>query len=163
VLLVLDDRHVAAFILFLAAALSDALDGAVAKWVGRSTRFGAMLDPIADKLLIWSTFMVLADGRLVPHWLVAGVIGRDGVVLGGFAVTQFLGVRVRVQPLVVGKLATFSQLLLLGFVLGHLAGVADVALWISILVPVVAILTFVSALACLWAVTRGDRIERSLG
>lgn len=124
VLLVLQRQVGGALAIFLAAGLTDALDGIIARRYGQKTPLGMVLDPMADKLLVTSAFVVLSLDGLdlllqIPLWLTVPVIGRDVLlVLGAAALNLTLG-RWRFPPSVYGKAATVCQL---GTVLGVLAG-----------------------------------------
>ena len=106
-----DGRHVAALTVFVAAGVTDALDGAIARLTHTKTTLGAMLDPAADKLLLLSAFITLGFMEAIPRWLVVIVLSRDTIVVLGyfllFAMTQRT---MEVRPSLVGKLATFFQL-----------------------------------------------------
>ncbi len=145
--LVVGEHYPLAFWLFLAAALTDVADGYVAKRWAAPSRFGAALDPVADKLLVGSLLLALVDHELVPSWLVVLAIGRDVMLVVGAIVLRSRLREFRIEPLVIGKASTFLQLVFLGFVLGHEAEVADVAAAIPPLVAAVAVLTSASAAA----------------
>ncbi len=97
--------------LFCFGGLTDALDGAIARLTDSKTELGAILDPLADKLLLLSSFCVLALKGLVPSWLTVLVIIRDVILLAGYF-TLFIvsGERIAVRPSVIGKATTFFQL-----------------------------------------------------
>ena len=80
---VVTERYTIALAMFVFAALSDGLDGWLAKHFGWHSRFGALLDPIADKLLVAGMFVTLYVGDFIPLWLAAVVILRDVVIIGG--------------------------------------------------------------------------------
>lgn len=164
-LLVLGGRDDVAFWLFLAAGASDIADGFVAKWVNRPTTFGAVLDPIADKVFIGTLFVVLATEDAVPVWLCVLVLARDGAIALGAAILQARVRSFRVEPLVVGKLCTLVQLVYLGFVLGERAGIVWARPWIDPLAFGVVALVAASAAAYLaaglrWALGARDAAER---
>jgi len=146
-LLVLHERFELAFWLFLAAALTDVADGYVAKRWARPSQIGAALDPVADKLLVGCLFFVLARADLVPAWLVALAIGRDVMLVVGAVILRSRLARFRIEPLVIGKISTFLQLVLLGFVLGGAAGIAEVDPVVELLVLAAAGVTLTSAAA----------------
>ncbi|MCL6609719.1 MAG: CDP-alcohol phosphatidyltransferase family protein [Geminicoccaceae bacterium] len=150
-LLVLHDRFELAFWLFLAAALTDVADGYVAKRWARPSSVGAALDPVADKLLVGCLLLALARAELVPAWLVALAIGRDVMLVAGAVALRSRLRQFRIEPLVIGKLSTFLQLVFLGFVLGGAAGVAEVDWAIEPLILAVAVVTLASAAAYLAA------------
>lgn len=164
-LFVLEGRDEPAFWLFLAAGASDIADGFVAKWVNRPTTFGAVLDPVADKVFIGTLFVVLTLEGAVPVWLCAMVLVRDAAIALGAAILQARVRSFRVEPLVVGKLCTLVQLVYLGFVLGERAGIAWAGAWLDPLAFGVVALVVASAAAYLaaglrWALAARGTAER---
>ena len=123
-----DLRYREALGIFVAAGLTDALDGAIARLTRTQTTFGAYLDPAADKLLLVSAFIALGFMHEVPRWLVVLVISRDVIIVLGFFLL-FLVTRetMEVQPSVGGKLSTFLQLASVAIVLVSLTGPGLVA------------------------------------
>src|SRR5579885_2536958 len=108
---VFNERHVTALILFACAAITDSIDGAVARRFGAITRTGAYLDPIADKCLLSGVFLSLAASSILPWWFVSIIFGRDLYILLAVAlILLFTPVR-RFPPSVWGKLSTFIQIL----------------------------------------------------
>ena len=103
--------------LFVLAGLSDGLDGFLAKHYHWQSRLGSYLDPLADKLLLVSSFLTLAWMGLVPIWLTAAVVLRDVVILSGAIAYYFLMNPFEGQPHWTSKLNTFFQLLLVVAVL----------------------------------------------
>jgi cardiolipin synthase len=116
-----------ALVVFCFGGVTDALDGAIARLTDSKTELGAILDPLADKLLLLSSFCVLAFYSLVPAWLTVLVIIRDVILLAGyFTLFMVSGERMAVRPSAVGKAATFFQLgsvtiVLIGVVWPHAA------------------------------------------
>jgi cardiolipin synthase len=104
-------RYTAALYVFAAAAVTDGLDGTVARWFDSRTELGAFLDPFADKLMLVSAFVVLTiDGQL-PGYLLSVVAIRDIVIVVGYLMISFFtGERVPVRPSYLGKSSTFLQL-----------------------------------------------------
>jgi cardiolipin synthase len=105
-----------ALLVFAVAGLTDALDGLIARWSGQNTSLGAWLDPMADKLLLLSTFVVLSipglglENRL-PVWLTVLVISRDVVIVLTVAIVNLaLGPRT-FRPSIFGKAATATYIL----------------------------------------------------
>lgn len=106
-----------AFVVFIIAGISDAVDGYLAKTFGWQTELGAYLDPLADKLLIVSIFLALGvDGKL-PLWLVVAVVSRDILIVIAVMLSWLLGRPVRIKPLIVSKANTVSQIVLAATVL----------------------------------------------
>lgn len=104
-------QYTEALWVFAAAAVTDALDGTVARWFDARTELGAFLDPFADKLMLLSAFIVLTVEQDLPGWLLGVVVIRDVVVVGGYMMlTFFTGERIPVRPSYLGKLSTFLQL-----------------------------------------------------
>ncbi|HDZ68797.1 MAG TPA: CDP-alcohol phosphatidyltransferase family protein [Phycisphaerales bacterium] len=103
-------------IIFLVMAASDGLDGFLARKKGQVTKFGAFLDPTADKLLITCACLLLAsqragvDGFLLPPTVVVLIIGKDLFLLIGFVIVYFITWQVRIVPVLIGKIATGLQL-----------------------------------------------------
>src|ERR671923_1282169 len=100
-----------ALVVFAAAALTDLLDGYVARHRGSQSRLGAFLDPMADKLLLVSSFVTLTWLRVLPFWIAAVVISRDLILVIGALAIHMAGGRITPRPTRAGKLATFFQIL----------------------------------------------------
>jgi cardiolipin synthase len=131
--LILGGSYTAAFWVFIAAGVSDGLDGFIAKRFDRRTRLGALLDPLADKALLVSVYVTLGAAGQIPAWLVILVVFRDLMIVGGFLLVQAMAVARPVQPLLISKVNTGAQIVLIGYVLaragfGHDPGTADLAL-----------------------------------
>jgi cardiolipin synthase (CMP-forming) len=117
-----DANHAAAFMLFLAAGVTDTVDGAVARLTNSRSDLGAVLDPMADKLLLLSSFIVLGYNGAVASWLVVLVVVRDVIVVLGYGAVFIVDhVWMEVAPSRLGKLSTFFQLFTIGFALMSLA------------------------------------------
>jgi len=111
-ILLTDEQYTEALIVFVLAAVTDSIDGAVARLTNSHTAFGAYIDPLADKLLLVSSFLILAFFGFIPRWLTILVISRDIIILVGFAVLYFItGHSIAVRPTLIGKASTFFQLL----------------------------------------------------
>ena len=109
---VMEHRFALAFYLFLAAGLSDAVDGWLARRNGGGNTVGALLDPVADKALLVTMYVTLAAVDVLPDWLAILVVFRDVVIVGGFVVLSLLGQPVMIRPLYVSKLNTVFQIVL---------------------------------------------------
>ncbi len=111
-------QHGQALAVFVAAGVTDALDGAIARLTHTKTTLGSYLDPAADKLLLLSAFIALGFMHVVPRWLVVLVISRDVVVVLGYFLLFVMTQRtMEVQPSATGKLSTALQLLSVATVL----------------------------------------------
>ena len=121
VVLVLQRRMGWALGVFMVAALTDALDGLIARLGGQQTTLGAMLDPVADKVLMTSSFIVLtwAGGLVVaiPMWLTVVILSRDAIIIVSVAIVNLTVGRRIFYPSMLGKLSTVSQLVTVGLVL----------------------------------------------
>lgn len=110
----------AAFWVFLLAAASDAADGLIAKRFGSATVLGSYLDPIADKTLLVSVYIVLGSLGHLPLWLVLLVVSRDILIVGGALLLWLYARSFRMKPLMVSKVNTVAQITLAAVVLGAL-------------------------------------------
>ena len=106
-----------AFWIFVAAGVSDGLDGFIARVFGQKSELGAYLDPIADKLLISTAFIILAAVRFIPSWLTVIVIARDILILFGIALLFITNHNVEIRPSFLSKITTVAQLLTVFIVL----------------------------------------------
>ena len=119
--LLANDRYQATLILFAIAALSDALDGYLAKTFDWASDIGKVLDPVADKLLLVSVFITLAWLGLVPMWLAAVAVTRDLIIgIGAWTYQQLFG-PVDGHPTLVSKFNTLVQILFVIAVVGRAA------------------------------------------
>jgi cardiolipin synthase len=121
--LVLDSAFAWAFWLFLAAGLSDALDGWLARRSGAGSAVGAVLDPAADKALLVSMYVTLAAVSILPVWLAILVVFRDMVIVGGVLLFALLGQRVAIRPILLSRINTALQIVLVAVAL-FIAGYA---------------------------------------
>jgi cardiolipin synthase (CMP-forming) len=138
-----------AFVLFLAAGVSDAIDGFLAKRFNMTTVLGAYLDPLADKALIVSIYLTLGINGEIPRWLVILVVSRDIMIVGGVVLSWLVGSPLKMRPLVVSKLNTVAQIAFACLVLGSLGFHVKVAPLDTILMGLVAALTLASVAAYL--------------
>lgn len=136
-----------AFVLFLGAGLSDAVDGYLAKRFHMTTELGAYLDPLADKALIVSIYITLGINGLIPGWLVILVVSRDIMIVGAVMLSWLVGTPVKVKPLLVSKLNTAAQIVFACVVLGTLGFAYPLPRVSLLLMTVVAALTLLSIAA----------------
>jgi cardiolipin synthase (CMP-forming) len=108
------DEYVGALAVFIGAAVSDALDGFIARRFKQNTQVGAYLDPIADKLLLTSSFIVFAIMHLIPKWLTILVVSRDVIIAMGILTLQLVSVKVEIKPSGLSKCTTVFQLTSIG-------------------------------------------------
>ncbi|WP_183792360.1 CDP-alcohol phosphatidyltransferase family protein [Tunturiibacter gelidoferens] len=152
---ILDGHYGVAFALFMLAGISDALDGLLARWLSQKTTLGQYLDPIADKLLLSSLFVVLTHVGLIPLYVTVLVFSRDvGILL--IATLLFVTGTLRdFRPSVFGKLNTFVQIVaLIAVICQKLFVSQQVATLRDILVRAIAVLAPLSAAQYAWIVLR---------
>jgi len=110
VIMMIKGMYDIALVLFIIAGISDALDGFLAKHFGWVTRLGGILDPLADKMLLVSCYVVLGWQAEIPVWLVAAVILRDVIIVTGGIVYHFRIENIEALPSVISKINTFMQI-----------------------------------------------------
>jgi len=133
-----------AFVLFLVAGVSDAIDGFLAKRFGMTTELGAYLDPLADKALIVSIYLTLGINGDIPLWLVILVVSRDILIVGGIILSWLMDNPLTIKPLWVSKLNTVAQIAFACVVLGSLGFNILVPNLRFVLMGAVAVLTLLS-------------------
>ena len=116
---ILEGKDLLALLTFATAAISDGLDGFIARVFKQKTRLGAFLDPIADKLLLSTSFIVLAIYDLAPNWLAVMVTSRDLLILTGIGILAWDTDFPKIKPTFDGKATTFFQIVTIGFILAH--------------------------------------------
>jgi len=107
-----------AFWVFLIAALSDAADGMIARRLETVSDFGALLDPIADKLLVNAAYLSAAATGLLPWWIAALVFARDGGIALGAALARLLNRETPLLPLAIGKATNAGLIAFAAYALG---------------------------------------------
>ncbi|HXG51113.1 MAG TPA: CDP-diacylglycerol--glycerol-3-phosphate 3-phosphatidyltransferase [candidate division Zixibacteria bacterium] len=157
----------AALAVFVIGGVTDFLDGLSARWMGQETALGAHLDPLADKLLMISSFLMLALEGAIPPWLAVLVLSRDVFILTGYGMLcLLLDERPHVQPTAAGKCSTALQLLTVGVVLLLLYDPQSIdPLWRDIVVVATAVATVWSGLQYLyrglvWLQNRASALRR---
>ncbi len=133
-----------AFLLFLAAGISDAIDGFLAKRFHMASELGAYLDPLADKALIVSIYISLGIAGTLPIFLVILVVSRDIMIISAFMLSWLVGRPMPVRPRLVSKAHNVAQILLATLVLAEQAFNFDAALAAQLIMGLVAILTLLS-------------------
>jgi len=156
-----------ALLVFAIGGFTDFLDGFVARWMNQQTPLGTYLDPVADKLLVITSFVMLGSMDAIPMWLVIVVIARDLLLVLGYGIIYFLvEERLQVKPTIIGKWSTTFQLLTLAIALVTLdqPKLLPVAT-LDVFVDVTAIVTVVSGCQYLyrglvWLQTKAPSITR---
>lgn len=146
----LNDQYSMAFYIFLVAGLSDGIDGFLARHFQWTTQFGVFMDPLADKLLMMSSFIVLAWFGKLPLWLFVIVILRDVVIMSGIAGIFYVRGNVDFEPSMISKINTGLQVLLIGLLLFELAFHAVAAYLLEGVMYCVAVMTLLSLMGYVW-------------
>ena len=144
VYLVLEQSYVFAFWLFLAAGISDAVDGFIAKQFGAETELGTYLDPLADKALLVAIYVTLGRTGDIATWLVILIVSRDLMIIGGALLFQTLTQSLKMEPLWISKANTTFQIALAGLVLAQVAYEFEIAVAVDLLLYIVAGTTVLS-------------------
>jgi cardiolipin synthase (CMP-forming) len=154
VMAVLDGRFVLGFALFVVAGLTDALDGLLARWLKQRTMLGQYLDPVADKLLLSTLFLVLTHQGLIPARVTVLVFSRDVAILVVAAILYAVGRR-EFKPSMLGKINTLAQITAVAAVLLRQV---DAATWViqlrMIALDATMALTILSGLHYAWIASR---------
>ena len=138
ILFLYNGRYGTALVVFVVAGITDGLDGWIAKRFDAVTRLGSILDPLADKMLIVSTYVMLALAGDIPFWLLLLIGFRDLGIIGGVLVLQWVHGDVHMQPSPVSKLNTFLQISLVVLIMVErvdllsLAPFTEVVLWLVV-------------------------------
>jgi cardiolipin synthase (CMP-forming) len=152
---ILDDRFALSFGLFVAAGLTDALDGTLARWLKQRTVLGQYLDPVADKLLLSTLFVVLTHKGLIPTTVTVLVFGRDVGILVVAAILYAAVGRREFKPSIFGKANTVAQVTSVAAVLLHHISTANWVLALRVIaLNATVVLTIASGLHYAWVVTR---------
>ena len=110
-------RYDYAFYLFVTAALTDTFDGLIARLKNQKTVLGKFLDPLADKFLLVTSYILFSIYGLVPTWLTITIISRDIIVVTGWIVLYLVMHTSKVEPTITGKAAIAFQLVLICYIL----------------------------------------------
>ena len=155
------------FIVFIIGGLTDFLDGLVARLMNQQTAIGAYLDPVADKLLVMSSFVMLGLADALPAWIAVIVVSRDILILVGYGIIYLLlDERPKVEPSIIGKLSTLLQLVTVGAILLLLANPQMLDLLVKdLLIGAMAVATVWSGLQYLyrglmWLQNRGPSLSQ---
>ncbi len=110
IVMIMQQRWAAAFILFVVAGISDGIDGFIARHFDMRSEFGAYIDPIADKALLVSIYVALAVVGAIPSWLAITVVSRDVMIVSAVLLSWVMSRPVEIKPLMVSKLNTVAQI-----------------------------------------------------
>jgi cardiolipin synthase len=143
VICLIRDQHGYALLIFVAAGVTDGLDGLMARMFDQRSELGAVLDPIADKLLLTASYISLGVLKDIPGWLAVVVISRDVLILTGIAILAFANIPFEIRPSLLSKWTTLFQILtiavtLLGFQLEGAGIVTPVLVWVTAVMTVLS-------------------------
>ena len=139
-----------AFYSFALAGCSDGIDGYLARQYGWTSYFGSIADPLADKILLMSSFVALCWLGFVPIWLLLVVVFRDIWIMMGVVIYHYMVGQPKFTPSFISKLNTFLQILLITFLLLHLAFGLFSQFFIDVLMYVVLLTSLASFIDYTW-------------
>jgi cardiolipin synthase len=149
-------RYGSALLALIAAGITDVLDGVIARMANQRTKLGAVLDPLADKLLLTSAFVTHAILQLIPIWVAIIVLSRDLIIVAGTLLLYIIETPLEVVPTVLGKATTLAQLLYLALTLVFMYLNRDQ----DFLLPLLAVMLVLTVVSGLQYVYRGIRAYR---
>lgn len=155
---VLENQWAAATWVFLFAALTDGLDGYLARKLNQCTAIGAALDTVTDKALNLSVLVVLTSFHLVPAWVALAIVIRDAVIVVGALAWRGMAGHLEIQPTLLGKTNTVAEFAMLALVLGHQAGIVPGEEWVRPMFWLVFATTVASGFQYVWI--WGRRVRR---
>lgn len=158
IILLLNHKPYLPFLLFSLAFATDGLDGMVARIQKQKTKLGSILDPLADKLLLASAFIVLAIIKLIPLWAVIVVFGRDLILVTGWYII-YISKRISTAiPTMLGKAATVSQMTVVFLVLLYTSGYLAEGKWFMVRPLLLSIMMAFTVVSGMEYILRGMRI-----
>lgn len=146
-----------ALMLFIVASVTDVLDGLIARIKKQITYFGTILDPVADKFFIITSFILMTSFELIPKWLTIIVISKDIIVVTGCIIVYIVTNKLVIEPSFLGKASSTCQFFLIGLVLIllNLEGSP------SVLSPLFYLVAFLTAAAGIHYVNKGLKVAHS--
>lgn len=143
IILIINYELKTALLVFILAGITDSLDGLIARIFNQKTKLGAYLDPVADKLLLASAYIILAVKGILPNWLSIIVVSRDVIILTGIVVLVMMGKSMEIKPSIIGKITTALQILTVVLIIiePHLSSTIT-----SSIIPLTAIFTVASGI-----------------
>ena len=148
--LLVEQRYVTALWTLLVSALSDLVDGQIARRFNARTRFGAIADPVADKLTMLTVTLVLAWQGLLPLWLAAAIVLRDIVIVGGAIAYHRLIGPVEMSPTWLSKLNTVLEFAVLAAVIANAAALFEIGSQLPALFALVFATVVASGVQYVW-------------
>jgi cardiolipin synthase len=159
--LILQQRWEEASWLFLAAAVSDGIDGLLARWLNQMTQLGAALDSIADKALGVVTLVLLTQAGAIPLWVTLAILVRDSIIVLGALSYRGLAGHLEIHPTWLGKTHVFAEFALLALVLANQGKLLAVGPWLTVLFAAVFAIAVISGVQYVWIWSAKVRRERA--
>src|SRR4030066_2177379 len=145
IIFLIQEEYTDALITFTIAGLTDIFDGLLARALNKQTKLGAFIDPMADKLLLASSFVSLSVFGLIPSWLTVIVISRDFIIMLGMVILSMMSITYEIKPAFISKVTTAIQLATIFLALLYHAVTHEISLsWIKMLFWVTAVFTLAS-------------------
>jgi cardiolipin synthase (CMP-forming) len=148
---IINREWIFALVIFIAAGITDAIDGFVARHFNMRTELGAYLDPLADKALLVSIYITLASIGVIPVWIAVLVVSRDIMIVGAVIVSWIMDNPVEINPLKLSKANTLAQIIFAALMLSMLAFGRPMPMLEQVGLGIVAALTLASMAAYLAA------------
>lgn len=160
--LIVSGAWTGAFWLFVAAGVSDGVDGYIAKRFDAESVLGSYLDPIADKVMLVCVFVTLGIAGEIGAWLVIIIVSRDALIVGGTILSQIVERPIKMKPLFVSKINTVAQIILAAVALANLGlGWSDIGQVMALEYTVAATTLASGALYLVqWLTGSGEFIDR---
>ena len=133
--LILSGYYKTSFIFFILSGLSDAIDGFIAKKFNQITILGSYLDPLADKILIVSSILVLGFIGIIPSWLLILIVSRDLAILGAVIISWLMESDLKIEPIFSSKINTFLQILYICLIFLNLSNFINLSSLGSTIIP----------------------------
>ncbi|UCD35552.1 MAG: CDP-diacylglycerol--glycerol-3-phosphate 3-phosphatidyltransferase [Nitrospiraceae bacterium] len=143
-----------ALILFVIASVTDLLDGLIARMTGQITELGKILDPVADKFFLITSFVLMSMTEMIPTWLAIVVISKDVIIVAGFLILYMITHTLKIEPSMLGKVSSALQFILIGLVI-LFRNIRD---GIQIGTPLFVIVAVVTALSGMQYLYRGMKM-----
>ena len=159
--LIVEQHWAAACWLFLAAAVSDGIDGLLARWLNQMTQLGATLDSVADKALGVVTLVMLTQAGAIPLWGTVAILLRDSIIVLGALSYRGLAGHLEIHPTFLGKTHMAAEFALLALVLANLGQVLAIESWLPVLFAVAFFIAVISGLQYVWIWGAKARRERA--
>ena len=148
--LILQQHWEAAFWLFLVAAVSDGIDGLLARWLNQTTQLGAAFDTVADKALAVVTLVMLTQAGAIPLWVALAILVRDSIVVLGALSYRRLAGHLEINPTWLGKTHVFSEFSMLALVLADLGKLLEIQAWLTVIFVAVFVIAVISGVQYVW-------------